>query len=169
MAFKINPISDSVENIATTSLVSHQWKSVRIEFSNGDESTMWGARGIEFETTVDTSVVKGLKDATIMNSTYNKTYSGSLTVLQTEIERWYSANDDLRKYSLVDFDKFNIIITLPSNVSGTPGWSKTTLKGCRFLNDPRKYNQTEGEPEVTLNLSISGIVMEELTNKNPDA
>jgi len=161
MAFKINPIADVAQTASGVSgkLVSNQWKSISIQFdvANGDEESLWGAKGITFETTVDSVVVKGLKDATVINVSNNKQYTGSLTVLQAEIERWYASNPDLVGYSLVEFELFNIIVYYPNKDNDPANPTRHILKGCKFLNDPRNYSQTDGEPEVTLNLSISSI------------
>lgn len=151
MAFRLNPIA---EGVATSggNLKSHQWKAINITFPKSTEITIWGARGIEWSVAVDNNTVKGLKDATVINDTFNKVYTGSITVLQSEIANWYNTFPELRGYSLVDFDKFQINISTAD--------SYTILRGCKFTNDTRNYAQSSGEPEVTINLSIESIVME---------
>jgi len=162
MAFKINPISGASSfSEKKGNLVSNQWKSIDISFSsNGDTEPLWGVKGISFDTTVDSVVVKGLKDATVINVSNNKQHTGSITLLQAEIERWYltaSKTDatNMTGYSLVELDLFDLTINYPAQEDGTI--ARHLLSGCKFLNDPRNYSQSESEPEVTLNLSISAI------------
>jgi hypothetical protein len=157
MAFEIKTVSANTgngkidpNNYANT-LKSHQWKSIEISILDFDH-TLWGAKAIEWSISVDTNIVKGLKDVTVINDTFNKVYTGSLTVLQSEIASWYRNINSLQGYSLVDFDSFDIKILTDD--------SYTILRGCKFTNDTRNYSQSSGEPEVTLNLSISKIEIE---------
>lgn len=166
MPFKIDNSNKDINVLIGKKLVSQQWKSLHIKFNTGGEDSarpVMGARALSWDIDKKSEDIKGLKDIVVVSLDYDKTYTGSITVLQSEIDYWYAENPALQGFDLTDFAEFDIILTLPSN---NGGYSKTTLRNCKFMKDMRSYDQTGSEPEAVLPLKIEKVVPQQ-TGEQP--
>lgn len=156
--FKIDSVAAN-GNGKYNELTSQEWKSIDIKGSGVENYVLWGARGISYQENTTNEQVLALRDNVVVNKVAKENGgTGTLTVLQSEIERWYRDDATLRGKSLIDFAEFDLIITYPSKDStDTNTYFYDTLEGCRFLNNSRDNSQGGSEPEAALELSIRSI------------
>jgi len=125
------------------------WRDISI-FLLGKAVT--GARNVSYEATQDTEHVQGIGAEPLGVAVGQKTYEGSLTLLQSEVEALQASLP--RGSSLLDIQPFDISVSF-ANASGSIVTDR--LRGCVFKNVPKEMGNEDMFMEVELEIIITRI------------
>lgn len=122
----------------------YAWNSVKV-FMFGRVIT--GLRGVQYTVKKDKEAVHGAGDEPMSIQPGNKTYEGSVDVLQSELEAMIAAAKKAGYADITDVPGFNIVVSY-ANVGQVP--TSDTLTGCEFTEMPKGMKQGDKFSEHSL-------------------
>ena len=117
----------------------------------GTSSPLHGLREISFETERPAEYHKGAGDRNVSWSRGGKSFSGSVTLLQSDVLRIQKGSG---VSSLTDLDPFDLIVSASFDEVNI---QTTVLQGCIITKDPRSLKSEDLLMEVKLDLTIGDI------------
>lgn len=125
------------------------WSNVEIALFG---RVLIGARGVAYKASKEKELLHGRGENPHSIQSGNKSYEGTLTLLQSEVEAIQRQLPD--DEDLTDLDGFNITVAyVPKN---SPNIVTHILKGVEFTEDPREMNQNDKFQEIALPIIFLG-------------
>ena len=112
-----------------------------------------GIRGIEYKEEQTKTNIYGRGNKPVARTKGNKTYSGSITLLQSEVEALQAAAGEGK--SLNDLPRFYITVAYAPKSGGAI--TTDILRDCEFMDLTKAMNQNDPNMEVNLMLVIGSI------------
>lgn len=112
-----------------------------------------GFRGIEYKEEQTKTNIYGRGNKPVARTRGNKVYSGSVTLLQSEVEALQAAAGEGK--SLNDLPRFDITVAFAPKSGGAI--TTDVLRDCEFMDLTKAMNQNDPNMEVNLPIIIGSI------------